>query len=403
MAGPDSQLMQLTRALTERGLRVTIFVPEDEAHLAAVSETPSGKIVRVRHRNPLPKWLPISPYLAFLVDVYVLSRQLAKLVRPASFDVVQVFHPITATVCSQSLDLPIVYYDVMGDTDWTAVQSVYRRLVYLGLQSSMNRLAVRKSAAIVALSKLAARALQGLSDRWSPASGIQFGVDTVRFTPDKRNPKVRATYGLGGAFTILYVGRVEPLKGADLLIEALSMILQRKPDTKIKLLMVGKIGNPWTGNPTDYFKKLTESIARRNLNEVVRFLGVLPQGELSVLMSNADLLVLPSRLEAMGNVLLEALASGIPIIGSRVGGIPEVVEESQAGLLFDANDPEDLARQIESMMDPSVYDSLKAVARRAATERFSWNIAAERLLDVYQGVVRSKRQKSANSERLSYQ
>ncbi|MDQ3000749.1 MAG: glycosyltransferase [Fibrobacterota bacterium] len=182
-------------------------------------------------------------------------------------------------------------------------------------------------------------------------------------------------HDLGEEKVILFVGFPFRLKGVDLLIEAFKAIAPRHPGWKLKIL-------GWF--PDD--------------RELKRCMGGHPDifhhppvysHEMPEHMGRCGIFVLPSRTEAMGRVLLEAMACAKPRLGSDLEGIPTVIENGVDGLLFRAGDAEDLAVKLDQLMsDPVLRKSLGMAGRMRAVTEFNANHYFRRLLDFYGRVLR---------------
>ena len=202
---------------------------------------------------------------------------------------------------------------------------------------------------------------------------IYGGADPVRYAPD---PAARRR----GA---LFVGRLTPHKGVDRLIEALP--------PGAHLAIAGSSGHDPRPPERDYPLLLRRLAAGRD----VRFLGPVSDAELPALYRQAEVLVLPSvhrtcygrevRVsELLGLVLLEAMASGTPVIASRLGGIPEIVQHGVTGFLVEPGNVEELrARLADVLGDPARARRLGQNARELVVERFTWAACAERCLASY--------------------
>ena len=159
----------------------------------------------------------------------------------------------------------------------------------------------------------------------------------------------RAALGLAaGVPVILCVGMLRPDKGQDVLLQAMTRI----PDAIC--LLCGEA----TAEGTDYAAGLHDRALSADLNGRIRFLGY--RTDLPALLAAADLVVLPSRLEAQSRVACEALAAARPVIASDVGGIPEVIEHDVTGWLVPPNDPAILAQTITAVLH-TPPDRLKAI------------------------------------------
>lgn len=137
-------------------------------------------------------------------------------------------------------------------------------------------------------------------------------------------------------------------------------------------------------------KRLEALAAELDLGERLRFLGRRTHGEMPGLLSSAELAVFPSLMEATSVAALECMACEVPVAASRVGGLPEIVDE-EVGALFEPADPEDLARCVTVLLGRSDLPELGARARRRVVERWSNARLAERHLEIYEDLVQRRR------------
>jgi glycosyltransferase involved in cell wall biosynthesis len=192
------------------------------------------------------------------------------------------------------------------------------------------------------------------------------GVDHSVFTP-------RSWEGDDGAPPLaLFVGELHPRKGADVFVRALGMV---PTDVPARFVFAGPGGS-------------LESVVRAELERSPRrtdvsLLGPISEAALPNLYRSADVLVFPTvwPTEGFGMVAAEAMACAVPVVGSRIAAIPEVVADGRTGLLFDPGDAADLAATLECLLrDRSLRRSLgEAAARRA--QAYRWSAIAEALLD----------------------
>jgi glycosyltransferase involved in cell wall biosynthesis len=161
---------------------------------------------------------------------------------------------------------------------------------------------------------------------------------------------------------ILYAGVLTPLKGVHHLINAFSRIASEFPQAR--LLLVGHDENK------HYAAKLEDQVKWHGLNERVLFIRKVPQADLAGWMCRACTFVLPSLSEGLGRVVVEAMATGRPVIGSQVGGIPEMVEDSITGFLVPPGDETSLAERLRWILEHP--DEALEMGRRARAfaERF---------------------------------
>lgn len=177
--------------------------------------------------------------------------------------------------------------------------------------------------------------------------------------------EVRRALGLEpGRPTIGYFGHHREIKGTDVLIEAMDHLVRRLGRADALLLLVGQ------GDITEKIKARVEALG---LGENIRFCGVKPHAEIPAWMSALDVFCLPSRQEGCPNVVLEALASGRPVVASRVGGVPEILGE-RTGILVPPEDPPALAAALRDALDRS-WD---AESLRGSVEFLSWDAIGRR-------------------------
>jgi glycosyltransferase involved in cell wall biosynthesis len=164
--------------------------------------------------------------------------------------------------------------------------------------------------------------------------------------------------------TILYVGVLTPLKGIHHLINAFVLIAEDFPSAQ--LIIIGKDENQ------TYAADLRKQIKQLGLNDRVQFIGPQPQSELAIWMAKASVLVLPSISEGLGRVIIEAMATGTPVIGSRVGGIPELIEDGASGFLVPPADENAIAAKLRWILtNPDKARAMGECAHRFAERLFS--------------------------------
>ncbi len=202
---------------------------------------------------------------------------------------------------------------------------------------------------------------------------VPCGVDLDRFRPLGR-AEARDELGLNGHKVLLFVGRIEALKGLDLLIHTTAHL----DAGDIKVLVVGDDAEG--SGDLARLKSMAEGL---NVAESVEFVGQVPQDRLPWYYSAADVCVVPSYYESFGLVALESMACGTPVVASRVGGLPTVVRHGHTGYLKSWRCPETFANSLEMLLvNHSLQDSMGRVARKTA-ESMSWHAVAEQLLAIY--------------------
>lgn len=199
------------------------------------------------------------------------------------------------------------------------------------------------------------------------------GVDAERFHPRYRNPetRLRLSDGQPDALLLLYVGRLSREKQ----LEALRAVLDAVPGTRLALVGDGPA---------------RAELERHFAGYPVHFAGYLSGDALSAAFASADCFVLNSALESFGLVVLEAFASGIPVVAARVGGVPDVVTEGVTGYTFAAGDLQGLIRGIQQIAANRPHLPQMGAAARQFAETLSWTAMMDEVLDLYATVIVAK-------------
>jgi glycosyltransferase involved in cell wall biosynthesis len=226
-----------------------------------------------------------------------------------------------------------------------------------------------EAAALVACVSWFGRA-QGLRlvgpEHWHKVHVVRCGL------PFDRLP-ARSTAG-GDSKTIVCVGRLSPEKGQHGLFEAFAKLREAHTDVQLRLV----------GDGPDR-ASLEAHATHLGIADAVTFAGRLPEEETLAEIARSDLLVLPSFMEGLPIVLMEAMALGVPVVASQVAGIPELVEHGSTGLLFEPSNWADLAAKIERLLsDEQLYASIAANAPAKVKEEFDTRKSAARLSELFE-------------------
>ena len=201
------------------------------------------------------------------------------------------------------------------------------------------------------------------------------GVDHAFFSPGSRRG-ARQALGLGDEPVLLFVGRIQPLKGVDVAVEALS----RLRDPRARMLIVG--GSSGTEGD-NHAAEVRDLITDRGLDHRITVVPPQPHHVLSTYYRAADVTIVPSRSESFGLVALESAACGTPVVASDVGGLRTLVDHGRTGLRVPGRDPDDFAEAVERIIgDPTFAERLSERAAEAATA-YTWTSMAARLRRVY--------------------
>jgi len=207
---------------------------------------------------------------------------------------------------------------------------------------------------------------------------IPNAIDTTKYQTSVDRGSVRQRYGVGyGEKLILCVGRLVPQKGIEYFIRAIPHIAKRYPEAKFII-----VGEGWS-------RDILESEARASGHGgKIQFTGFASDQEVINLMTSADVLVVPSVYEPFGIVALEGMASGVPVLASKVGGLSEVIEHDRTGLFVYPKSPESIAWGIDRILsDPDHAKWLTENAKEKLQNAYSWEAVAMKTVEVYRKVV----------------
>jgi D-inositol-3-phosphate glycosyltransferase len=211
------------------------------------------------------------------------------------------------------------------------------------------------------------------------------GIDLATFQPlDRADARRKIGYGPGRV--LLFVGRLERLKGVDVAIRALALLRDRAHDD-LRLIVLGEDVRDGEESEKERLKQVASASGVRDR---VDFLGSVAHHELPYFYAAADVCVMPSYSESFGLVALEAQACGRPVVASGVSGLRSVVRDEVSGYLIDDHDPAIYAERIGRLLaDPELAQQMGRRGRLLA-QRFSWTRTADRLGNLFEGAIESR-------------
>ncbi len=206
-------------------------------------------------------------------------------------------------------------------------------------------------------------------------TGFELPPDKVHLVPNGVNPDLWASPAPAPVRQplVLAWGRVQYEKGFQVLTSAIGRLRHRVPG--IRCVIAGR---------GSYLPDLQVRLDIEGVNDLVHLAGFVNDDDLRLLLHTAGCVVIPSLYEPFGIVALEAMAAGAPTVAARTGGLAEILGGTDAGLLFEPGDPDDLADQIEAVLtSPGVATGLQRAATALVTERYSWDAIAQSTVEVY--------------------
>lgn len=192
---------------------------------------------------------------------------------------------------------------------------------------------------------------------------------------------------------VLFVGRIEPLKGIDVLMEAMALVLDQMDELRdgICLCIIGGDPDADADSLDQEMSRLQQMREQLGIADVVTFLGKKAQDALPYHYSAAEVCVVPSHYESFGMVALEAMACGTPVIASRVGGLTFTVRDGQTGFLVPSDDRSSLADRLRLLLADEKLRRAMSHQAIELSQRYSWSVVASQVVAAYRNLVAQAR------------
>lgn len=370
--GMNVYVRELSTALARAGVVCDLFTRADRDGLAPVVNIEPGLRVHHVEAGPLaPVEKELLPNLTTAFAEAVQSRLATEDIRPTLIHANYWLSAMSGHVLKHALDVPLV--------------STFHTLARV--KTAANDIEpeerAKAEASVIGCSDLVLANTMVEADELVRYYGadpnriaeVPLGVDHAFFSPG--NPAgARAALGLGPGPVVLFVGRIQPLKGIELAIR--SFAASRHRDGQLVV-----VGGPSGVNGMQEVQRMHELTVELGVANRVRFCEPQPHHILSTYYRASDVCLVPSRSESFGLVALEAAACGIPVIASNVGGLQTLVDHGETGALLNERDPALWAATIDRILDtPNLATSM---GQRAATRslRYAWSYTGARLRRLY--------------------
>ncbi|HEY71479.1 MAG TPA: glycosyltransferase family 1 protein [Anaerolineae bacterium] len=392
--GMNVYVRELTRELGRHGVGVDVFTRSQDEHIPQVLHD-LGYCNRVVHITAGPEIPLAREQLAELLPQFAEGIQAFARAKDLTYDLIHSHYWLSGLVGLQlrrQWQIPMVHmFHTLARMKSRVAQSLEEEPSSLRLEAETEIL--RSADRVVASTQAELAQFQWLYKVDTDHTAvIPPGVDTAHFYPIPID-EAKAFVGLPPKENLLlYVGRIEPLKGVDVLLEALA-ILQKNDvleDHPVRVAIIG--GEPEAGE-----EEMTAEMARLKgicqslgMGEIVTFLGKQDQESLPYYYSAAEVVVMPSHYESFGMVALEAMACGTPVVASETGGLIFLVRDGETGFHVPAGDAEALADRLQTLIQDEV---LRARLGRTAAEYakgYDWSTITEHIVELYNNMLISR-------------
>lgn len=369
--GPTQVIKALTESLARKGVNVSVFAPIGEK-VGKEILYPEGVRIEVFKAGLFSRmWTGYSPSIAEALAV-----------EAPKYDIIHIheiwhYPHFAAYRAARRTGKPFVV-TIHGELEpWCLDYKAPKKRIYATL---IQRRALNEAAAIHALTKEEVKDIRAFGVD-APIVVIPNGIDPAKFQALPLPEEMDKLYPeLVGKKVVLFMGRIHPKKGLDILAKAFGQIARSRKD--LHLLIVG----PDNGGYRNQVERLLES---DSVIEKTTFTGMLTEREKLAALSRADICAIPSYSEGMSIVALEALACGLPEIITRQCHFPEVAE-AEAGIVIETNAYQ-LANALNKLLeDPKLCKEMGENGRRLIIEKFTWDKIADQMIQFYEDVLGGK-------------
>ena len=389
--GMNVYVRDLTRQLGPLGVKVDVYTRSQDEHVPHVLHDLGygNRVVHVPAGPEIP--LPKQELASFIPQFVAGILDFAEM-KNFSYDIIHSHYWMSGIAASELKDVwnvPVVH---MFHTLGAMKQRVARTSEEAEGEYRLigERRVLEEADRIIASTQAEVAQLQWLYQAHDvPAVIIPPGVDLSKFYPIPPD-EAKEFVGVPPCDKVLlYVGRIEPLKGIDTLIESIALIQGQGliEEGSMCLTIIG--GDPHVSEEmmTSEMVRLKELCKRYGVGEMVTFLGKRDQDTLPYYYSAAEAVIMPSQYESFGMVALEAMACGTPVVASEVGGLAFLVHDGVTGYTVPASEPKALAEKLTAIIsDQDLHQRMGDQAAEFA-RGYDWHLIAEQIVDLYDDVL----------------
>ncbi len=388
--GMNVYVRDLTTALGRMGIHVDVFTRSQDEHVPHVLHDLGygNRVVHVKAGPEVP--LPKRELAGFITEFVegILRFAEEKNIR---YDIIHSHYWMSGLAAEALSDrwsgTPILQmFHTLGEMKNRVARSEEEREGAYRLDG--ERRVMRRADRIVAAT-LAERAQLEWLYKADPDKIVVIppGVDTCHFYPIPKD-EARQFVGIPSEDrVVLFVGRIEPLKGLGTLIEAMACLRCEQSCHRIFLMVIGGDPNADPEMMTTEMARLQKMCDDLALGKVVVFLGKRGQDTLPYYYSAADVLVMPSYYESFGMVALEAMACGTPVIASQVGGLAFLVQDGVTGFHVPSEDAGALCEKLSLLLGDETLRRRMGVAAAARAQEYNWEKIARQIVDMYRSLL----------------
>ena len=388
--GMNVYVRDLARSLGREGIQLDVFTRSQDEHVPHVLHD-LGFGNRVAHipagpEYPLPKNELVSYIPEFVENILEFSRK-----KECCYDLIHSHYwmsGIAAVELAKSWDAPIVQmFHTLEKLKQQVAQNEEEKEGDYRIDGEKQVISMVDK--IIASTATEKKHLVNLYEADpKKIEIISPGVDLSHFYPIPPDEAKEFVGVPPDKRMILFVGRIEPLKGIKTLLKAIGHLISNgEAEENLCLAVIGGDLQDGNGNDSKEMKLLCQLRDEYGLQEMVTFLGKQSQDTLPYYYSAAEMLIMPSHYESFGMVALESMACGTPVIASHVGGLIHLVEDGVTGYHVPVDDPAALSNRISGLLKDKALRYRMGHDAFAFAKKFDWRYISERMIQVYRGLL----------------
>lgn len=379
--GVEAFIFNLAKQLTKMGHKVTLIDRKHTPKDAAVEHIAGFKIIRLESTK-----INVFDFtLNFVLTQVLFGFRVIKWLRGTDYDIIYVYTSILGLVLTMGgkrIKSNLVYgsHGLRRDK---ASPGFADRIAYI-LENQLVRMAKKT---IIANEIVAEKLARQAGVKPEKVIAVPVGIDIEQYNPNHDTEDVRGKYKLDGKRNVLFVGRTCVEKGVEYLVKAADILVNRLGENNIQFLIVGPAEQYGLQKniTSPYAAKINRLINDCGLHATIQSTGIVSIDDLRQLYTACDIVVVPSVVDLDPQVQIEAMASGKPVIGTRVGTMPRRIEDGESGFIIDPANAKQIAEKIKYFLDnPTEIKRMGACARKIVTEQYSAEKMAARMLEVFE-------------------
>ena len=371
--GIESHVYYLSRELVRMGHEVTVLTSRLGGTVAEKEEVVEGVLVK-------RIWAPLSffnfPFMPTLL--YRILREETDIFH-AHINSPMVVESAAVGSWLRGIPLVITYHADIVPEDLGLESIVLAKSISWFYENFFKRLDVKIAAKILATTQMYAESSEFLAEYLGNVSIVPNGVDLDRFRPDLEISEIVERFGFEERRIVFFAGRLVPYKGLEHLLKAFSALCKMRNDLTLMLLGTG----PLIGS-------LKRQVHVMGLDDKVIFLGLVSEKDLPLFYAASDVVVVPSRSRSEGFCIsaLQGMACGRPVVATRVGGVPFLVEDGETGIIVEPKNWKQLFTALSKILEDTALASRMGRAGRQRAERFfSWSRIAKMIEKIYEEIL----------------